>query len=634
MSFAFFRKYNKIILAVGGSLLMVIFLIPQAASSLIGKPTSRVVGHVGDREITIGDLQTANAEMQVLAALGDPLRSILPSGNSASLNWLLMVQEARNQGLYGSTARGHQLLDALGVDAPRLADVKQQFGCDDAFIYQCLRHFQMVQRLAGLTVAARRVSEPAMRHFARDIQTTVSVDVVPVHADRLLDDIPEPTEAELLDRFNQNRNDLPGRSQPYGFGYRLMPRVKLEYITVPRERVRAGINVDEVEARRYYIDHPQEFLPTDDQGNPLSDAEPKPYRDVREQIRTRLTDQQTSEKLTQITKTILAELAETTRRYERDGETGYLKVGKLADFQTIAEQIQRDYGLLPDVDRIENHWIPLDEIDQVDGFGKAYLLIGAGAQRQPVSAAQYISTVRELTPPERNPLASLKLQVGVPGQPLRDDEGNAYIFRILDAQPSQPPASLDEVRDQVARDVRLLKAYGRLQQTADDYLAIARDKGMPALAESLGDDAAVQSINDFSRRDFNPQISTDPIVPVLPVVGRSAAFVDGVFDLLGPVIRAGALEATPQDQRIGAVPVDAKLSVYITEVTAYQPLHSEQFADMRMFYGQFIEQEDQVYARRQGFVPFDTDALATRVGYTPVAEKEPREDEQEQPADQ
>ena len=65
MSFAFFRKYNKILLAVGGSVLMVLFLIPQAASTLMHSPGDQVLGTMAGKEITGNENKTADGEITV-----------------------------------------------------------------------------------------------------------------------------------------------------------------------------------------------------------------------------------------------------------------------------------------------------------------------------------------------------------------------------------------------------------------------------------------------------------------------------------------------------------------------------------------------------------------------------------------
>jgi len=624
MSFAFFRKYNKIILAVGGSLLMVIFLIPQAASSFIGQPSDVTIGRIGKEQITLRDRHMANAEMQFIAQLNPQVAGTLPRGNDAPLAWRLMVEEARQQGLYGSNAQSQQLLTAWQVSNERLAQLKAEFKADDAFIYQALRHWQMVVQLQQMVLASRRVSEPAMRVFARDVQSQVSVKLVPIEAERMIDDVDEPTEAELQDRFQLNRNDLPGRGEPYGFGYRLPNRVKLEYIAVPIDRVRASVTVDEVEANRYYLEHTEQFVPEVEGVLPDVEVPPSPYREVRRRIIEQLTDRKTEEKMQRIVKTILAELDQTTRTYERE-DSGYLVVGRVPDLEPIVEQIQRDYGVLPSIVRIEDRWVPINEIADLDGIGESYLIVGSGANRRAISTAQYINTTRELIPAgAANPLASLRLQEDVPSQPVQDIEGNQYIFRVLETEPSHPAESLAEVRERVVEDVKLLKAYGLIKRNAEQYVQSAREKGLEDFAGTISEETQVQTIEAFSRRDVNPQVSPEPVVPDLPVVGRSEQFVDGVFALAAAIDQAGALEAVPEDQRIGAVPVDRQLTVYITKITDYVPVTSDQFAQFRPFYGQFLEQEDMLYVRRQGVNPFSLDALATRVGYTPADEDEPR----------
>ena len=63
----FFQKYQKLILGVGGSLLMVIFLLPAGMSQMMGgSQGDRVVGHIGKVEIASGMLDTAGRELEVI----------------------------------------------------------------------------------------------------------------------------------------------------------------------------------------------------------------------------------------------------------------------------------------------------------------------------------------------------------------------------------------------------------------------------------------------------------------------------------------------------------------------------------------------------------------------------------------
>jgi len=77
----------------------------------------------------------------LLAQLSPQLAGPLPRGNDAPLAWMLMIEEARQQGLYGSSARSQQWLGDLRITNERLAELKLEFNATDAFIYQVLRHW-------------------------------------------------------------------------------------------------------------------------------------------------------------------------------------------------------------------------------------------------------------------------------------------------------------------------------------------------------------------------------------------------------------------------------------------------------------------------------------------------------------
>jgi len=66
-----------------------------------------------------------------------------------------------------------------------------------------------------------------------------------------------------------------------------------------------------------------------------------------------------------------------------------------------------------------------------------------------------------------------------------DEPYQAFVFRVVEVQPSGPPASLDEVRDQVVADYRLLKAYELAGRYAEELGARARVEGLAAAAAGM-----------------------------------------------------------------------------------------------------------------------------------------------------
>ena len=98
--FKFLRKYNKWILAVGGTLLMIVFLIPQAISSLSQRAAvgSAVWATIGEDKEEISGEERRQTERELvvleqLQGLGIPMIAKEPA------HWYLLVREAEDAGV-------------------------------------------------------------------------------------------------------------------------------------------------------------------------------------------------------------------------------------------------------------------------------------------------------------------------------------------------------------------------------------------------------------------------------------------------------------------------------------------------------------------------------------------------------
>ena len=101
--FKFLRKYSSWILAVGGTLLMITFLAPQAITGLseysaVTGGTWATVGKDGTK-ITIGDFDLIQRQTRLIDELGpqSPLNQIGVGKNPG--HWYLLSREARAAGL-------------------------------------------------------------------------------------------------------------------------------------------------------------------------------------------------------------------------------------------------------------------------------------------------------------------------------------------------------------------------------------------------------------------------------------------------------------------------------------------------------------------------------------------------------
>ena len=102
--FRFLRKYNKWILAVGGTLLMIVFLIPTAISGLSQRAASgtaawATVGPERRENVTQTDLFQVRQVLELLPQAPLPGIGVVDQPE----HWFLLVREAEQAGVLRST---------------------------------------------------------------------------------------------------------------------------------------------------------------------------------------------------------------------------------------------------------------------------------------------------------------------------------------------------------------------------------------------------------------------------------------------------------------------------------------------------------------------------------------------------
>ena len=77
------------------------------------------------------------------------------------------------------------------------------------------------------------------------------------------------------------------------------------------------------------------------------------------------------------------------------------------------------------------------------------------------------------------------VQVGVPfvTAPLQNVAGDHFVFTVIEARPSGPADSLEEVREKVAQDVLANKAFQRLTSNIDAFKNLAVSDGLEAVGK-------------------------------------------------------------------------------------------------------------------------------------------------------
>lgn len=546
------------------------------------------------------------------------------------LNWAITLQEARNMGIWASDAEVMNLLAMVGIrDDDTMRQLRERVGGDEQRIYEAVRHFLMIdkyrrlasgagiqptgegattelqQRLINLQQGAQmvqlaqqsmmqsrnpmaffqaqqlmqqanmlflvangapRTSLPALERLVTDQSSELAGQFVLVNSAIYLDQVGEPTDEQIQKLYDQYKDTLPGRGEPYPFGYKLPERVKLEAVTIPinpiREKMRPDVEVDIAAAMAFYRENQQQMVKRDEFGNPTNQK--LSFEEARPQIIERLIDERAGDQAMQLAQEVRARLnaplADLTK------QAGYFVLPE--DFQNtsmrvIADDIKQQTGIELQLaaGQLASQWQNLRELVQVPNLGMS--VIAATPQ---VTFVQYVASARELEPDTDNPLVARRLQVNVPSEVMQSPDGSLSVFRITDASAEHSP-TLEEARPQVVADAKKLAAFDMLKTQQSQWLERALTEGLTPLAAS---------------------IDTEPITfPTLnrvgaqvPGLGRNEQFAEVAYALADKLDTPGSLTDIPAEQRVGGAMLDRELSLAIIELTDFMPISRRRYLAM------------------------------------------------------
>ncbi|MEM1108047.1 MAG: hypothetical protein AAGH99_05070 [Planctomycetota bacterium] len=604
--FKFFRTYNKIILVIGGVVLMIAFLIPQAVQMFAPNPAKESIGTMHGEKVTRGQAQFAAQELSLLQQL--PFGSGLMTDDE--IEWLMIQADAEDMGIYASDREVDLALQSVGYDDELVAELAANRRTTVATIKSIVRRWliaehyrqtvmgtayrdpgagslslavnrlesiftslQQIQQFGGNLLpwqrqqfvamavreanGTRRLSTPLLTNFIRDNFASVTGRAVLVPPD--MDAVAKPDEAKLAEVFEAYKDNLAGEGEPYPFGYKYPDRVKLTYLQVPMADVREQVNVDYLEVLDAYKANPQRFA--DEAG----DAPATPTAAAVASLTEELTDRRAQELAARIVASVQSLLAENQRGQSQ--VDGYLELDEgftPLPWSEVIEEVRKQHGVTLVAMGDGDAWVAVSELSGLPGIGFSQFGEGQG-----VPFAAYVNATRKLAEDPNLVPRSLRTQVGVASKPLGGFDGNRYLFRLNAAELAHAPETLDEVREQVFADAKQIIAYEQLVAEAESWQTMAAAEGLDAVATA----AQTQTIDlpPFQKVAGN---AGDP--PRLPEVGSSRAFVDAAFALVESLGEADAsIEDLPIERRLAVTPVPnaeagPALAVYVLD--SFDPL--------------------------------------------------------------
>jgi len=505
----FLRKYNKILLVVGGSFLMVAFLAPQAIQYAFVNPQAQTMFVIDSEKVSAGELSERERERAALEIFLSRLHPTpgLIVGQSAA-HWIMLTKAAEEAGFVGERGDGSTWQDAfvpqlVRLEARRLArenpsqeldpeqirarvvtqlnqlrlDARSRARLTDAQFDLALARARGVDRMIRAYLSANRLPQAPVMVGAAERLETAEVDWVLIPGAEARS-VPEPTEADLREQFEAYRDQRPSENE-LGIGYVLPARVKLEYLKLDRAAIEQYVRIP-----RYQVI--QEYN--------LAEEEPGDREAALERIESRLHRERVSEILATADRVVRRRVAARTRALEVDSgyrviEPGWAmpRMEDLAD--TLWAELDERFGRgsaesegveleplpRPEVTVLDASWRTRAELGSIEGIGSSRTRVGT----QNISFPDLVMGVREIA--GRN---SLRLQVGVPAVHLamEDPTGSRYYFTILDARKQSPAESLAVVRERVEEDYRAVAGFRELKSRLGELERVASSEGLDAVA--------------------------------------------------------------------------------------------------------------------------------------------------------
>ena len=430
--------------------------------------------------------------------INDIYRRQMPS----DIYWLLLENEAELAGIRISNDDSSKLLARI---MPQISQFTREMQTTFGKLLAVLEY-------ARMTCCGQDITTAQIMHNASQENETIDAEFVRFDSAVFAKTQSEPNEEEIsahFDKYKKSFADAVSEENPYGFGYKLPDRVRLEYIAVKLDDVSKIVTAPtQEEAEEYYQRHREQFttsVPSDpnDPNSPTIE-QTKSYPEVASIISRQLLNNKINSKAEQILQEAKA-LTELDFEDIEDANLSTEQLRKMAgDYETAAEQLSEKYkikvyagqtGLLSAVDL------------QVDQYLGMMYLKGYGYGYNPVGLTQIVFAIDELQASELGPFDVPKPRLYENIGPARDIRAqiqgykgrNMVVVRVIDAQKASEPESINltyskstleleqdkdqtskdvySVKENVVEDLKKLAAMETTKSKAGEFIALAKKNG-------------------------------------------------------------------------------------------------------------------------------------------------------------
>lgn len=463
--------------------------------------------------------------------------------------WYMLDEAARRSGIYVPSEAVEQFKESWGITPQVIAAIREHRRLSVDEINESLRSFIRVLDYVVLACGGAAASEADIQDFVRKTQERYRITAVVLDAGRFIDQSYEPSAEDIQAHFEAYSGLPPQPGSATQFGYLKQAEVRVEYIRVSAEALAKLISDDAIrleEAYAYWEQNKSEFLRPAPETQPATDTQPaveppKPYEtftEARPQVLAKLRRERARREAIQLARELITRLNrpwDESGRGVQPGEFRQPPESETSD-QVYPNLVARYADRYPEVltfgrtELMDARALAVDpELGRAAAFPRT---------PQQLALARAAFLVEELlTDPTEHrgfegffrslfQTAPEPFVMTMPG----DTQGDAYVMRTVEVLPDRPPATLEEVRDQIVLDLRRKRAYEEAGEKARELIDLAaggasletvfRTDG--DLYQRLGENAykepspfapkRIQAFTGMPQLDFNlvPELGFDP----------------------------------------------------------------------------------------------------------------------------
>jgi hypothetical protein len=613
------RKHQKKVLAFFGIGLMIAFAAQTNTGRGSAGPNKQVLGKTNTAPIYNTDMADARREWGLLSRNVQVMAPNMRTGQYEARPiiykyftqptiaeieqkpelFLLLRQEAVDA---NTQINKDELQDIMTNDYVRPAGADED---TDEAVYDAVADLLRIDANFNRVANDVKVSQPQRDLVLAKALQRIQLNVVELAASRYASKVATPTTQAVQEQFEKYGNVDPGKpdaGNPFGFGYRLQDRVKLQYLQIDRQAAEKIVDATktpydwDVEARLYYLQHKDEFATTQPTNVPTTEPTAtgvRPYEQVRDAALRSVRQPQLEKLILDVQNKILATMQSDLRIWSNS--SGATSLGEpypsYTYLQKLCDAIEAQFKLRVFASEQDRDFLSAVDLAGLKGIGTSEDESSKFSDDVIQRATAYLARSDKDTP-------AAKAQLMTASDPLFDLDGNVYIYRLTDARAAEPAPDVQAVAAKIESDLRTEAAYRLAQAQAKAILAKHATMLSSALAGS-----GLTEVGTAPFSDLNPNLG-DEIS--LSSVGQ-AAFVDRAFHLL-----AGYDPTSGQNpMEIIEVPQDAK--VFVAQLAHVTPSWDE-----TNFYRQASEATDYLLRQEKQLLReqwMSYDQVAKRTGY-------------------